>query len=330
MTEFELIRRHFAPPAQGAVRLGVGDDCALVALPPGELLAATADCLVAGVHFFADGDPALVARRALRVNLSDLAAMGARPLAFLLCLTLPEADEAWLAPFAAGLAEDARAFACPLAGGDTTRGPLQIAITALGAVAEGRALTRGGGRPGDLVGVSGALGAAALAVRRGGGDPRTDAAARYWLPEPRLALGRALAGEASAAVDLSDGLLQDLGHLARSSGLAAVVEASRLPLHPALAALPAEEARLLAATGGDDYELCFAVPPERRAAVEALAAAADCPVTWVGRLELGPPGRVRLVDGRGAEIIPPRPGYDHFAPAPCAAPGGGQNGGGEG
>lgn len=315
VTEFELIRRYFTGlggKSPGQV-LGVGDDCAILAPPPGRHLAITTDTLVAGVHFPTDCDPSLLARRALRVNLSDLAAMGADPLGIQLALTLPEARPSWLEAFSEGLARDCALFACPLLGGDTTRGPLSVTITALGTLPAGSALTRGGASAGDRLYVTGTLGdaRAALAVMddRGiGGGVLGD---RYWLPEPRLAAGRLLRGLASAALDISDGLVQDAGHIAAASGLGCRVETWRLPLSTALLErFPAATAQQWALGGGDDYELCFTVPPQRAAEVEATLTAAGQPFACIGEMEIG--NGVRCVDADGRPVAVERGGYAHF------------------
>lgn len=313
--EFELIGRYFADivptrsvahdTARQGIALGVGDDCALLQLASGQQLAVSADTLVAGVHFPAEADPALVARRALRVNLSDLAAMGAEPLAFTLALTLPAADEAWLAAFAAGLRADAEHFGIGLAGGDTTRGnQLVITIQVMGTVPIGQALTRAGARPGDRVLVSGRLGDAAAALAALG-KPGPDLSVcerrrlhRYWLPEPRLSLGVALRGVASAAIDISDGLAADLGHILARSKVGAELEPSRLPVIRD-DDCSAGQALDRALHGGDDYELCFTVTPGRLTAVSALTRQLAIPVTDIGVVTAEAGLRVRTSDGVG-------------------------------
>jgi len=318
MNEFELIRRYFrfAALPGGDLALGVGDDCALFNLPPGEQLAVTTDTFVSGVHFVADGDAFLIGRRALRANLSDIAAMGATPLGFQLAIALPEFNEQWLERFSAGLADDALRFACPLSGGDTTRGPLTITVTLLGAVRAGEALCRNGAREGDLVYVTGTLGdsSGGLYCLQQQGVADGYLSERYWLPEPRLAVGSALRGLASAALDISDGLVQDLGHIAQASGLNAVIECNALPLSSQLiAAVGEEQARRWALSGGEDYELCFTVPPERRATVEQALADLGVGVTAIGRMTGKGTGVVRCVDGMGNPVLIERGGYDHFA-----------------
>lgn len=320
MGEFELIARHFtrAAPAGSAVVLGVGDDCALLQPTPGHQLAISSDMLVEGRHFFAGAEPEALGHKALAVNLSDLAAMGARPLGFTLALALPAADEAWLAPFARGLFALADAHACPLVGGDTTRGPLTLSITVFGELLPGRALRRDAARAGDELWISGRTGEArlALALRRAEPWARGELATvqdRMDRPTPRLALGQALATTEGvrAALDVSDGLLGDLNHILKSSGLGAEVDAERLPVAPALRALdePHRLACLLA--GGDDYELLFTADAAVHAAVLAAGAASGTAVTHIGRLTAA--GGV-VVRGRdGAPVPLARRGFDHFA-----------------
>jgi thiamine-monophosphate kinase len=316
--EFALIARHFRPLA-GAGALELGDDAAVLAPPAGRELVIAADAMVADVHFLADDPPDTIGRKLLRVNLSDLAAMGAVPLGYLMTTAFPKAiDEAWIAGFVAGLAEDQRSFGLTLLGGDTvgTPGPMTLSLTILGHVAPGTALRRGGARPGDALWVSGSIGDGALGLRAARGqlpDPDGILADRYRLPRPRLALGRALIGLATAAMDVSDGLMQDLGHLCRTSGCAAVVEAGRVPLSPAArAALAADPAlALLPFAGGDDYELLFAAPEDATPAIEAAAAAAGIAATRIGRFAEGRPA-AKLLDAAGAEIALPRGGWSHF------------------
>lgn len=317
-SEFELIARHFtrAPHAGGPVLLGVGDDCALLSPPAGEVLAVSTDMLVEGRHFFAGADPEALGHKALAVNLSDLAAMGARPLGFTLALALPSADEDWIAPFARGLLALADEHAIPLVGGDTTRGPLNLCITVFGSVPAGAALRRDGARPGDEIWVSGELGDARLAVETLMGKPEMGtlsegAAARLHRPQPRMALGHALRGIASAAIDVSDGLLGDLAHILHRSGAGAVVEADAVPVGAALAAHPRPRQREFALNGGDDYELCFTAPADRHQAVLAAAAKAGVPVACIGRIVHG--GGLQLVDGSGQPLDLPSRSFDHFA-----------------
>lgn len=316
--EFGLIERFFkgtATPGIG-VRLGIGDDAAVLDPGPGVELVATVDTLVAGVHFPVTACAAAIGQRALRVNLSDLAAMGATPRWFLLALSLPTADEDWLAGFSTGLATAAARYGCALVGGDTTRGTLTISITALGTVPAGAALTRGGASVGDLVLVTGTLGgsAAALAEMQRNGATRAQTAALdadYWYPEPRLTEGQALRGLASAAIDISDGLLADLGHVVRASGVGAELTLDALPLSTAaVARFGLEQTRAWALSAGDDYQLCFTVPPTRLAEVEALAGARGFQFTRIGRLA-GAPG-VRVRDAAGREVAMAERGFRHF------------------
>lgn len=316
--EFSLIERHFQRGigAGDGVRLGVGDDGALLTVEAGAELVATVDTLIADLHFPAAAAAADIAQRALRVNLSDLAAMAATPRWFLLALTLPQADEGWLAGFAAGLAAAAAAYGCTLVGGDTTRGPLAVSITALGTVPAGRALRRSGAAPGDWVMVTGTLGgaAAALADMQAEGRCRAESAeldARYWRPQPRLAEAQALRGLASAAIDISDGLLADLGHIAQASGVGAELSLEALPLDSAaVARFGVAQVRQWALAAGDDYELCFTVSPERGGRLDALRGADRSGVTRIGQLVAGSGVRVR--DATGREVPVAQTGFRHF------------------
>jgi thiamine-monophosphate kinase len=327
MGEFELIDRFFrrARPPSARVPLGVGDDCALLAPAPGMQLAVSTDMLLEGRHFLPTVDPALLGHKALAVNLSDLAACGARPLAFTLSVALPGIDAAWLEGFARGLFALADEQGCELVGGDTTRGPLAISVTVFGEVPAGQALLRSGARAGDDLYVSGTLGDARLALEvfRGAVSvpaPLFELARRRMdQPVPRVALGQALRGLATAAMDVSDGLLGDLGHLLRLSRVGATVWAeSALPLLAvrAHAGSPAElpdESRQLefVLAGGDDYELLFTAPAWQREAVAAAAAACATPVTRIGRIEAQP--GVRVLDGSGREVPARYSSFDHFA-----------------
>lgn len=265
--EFDLIRRYFTNlGAAEGVALGVGDDGAVLDIPPGHQLVSVMDTLVAGVHFPEDTTPFDIGYRALAVNLSDLAAMGAEPRWFTLALTLPKADETWLTGFAAGLRSLAERFGIALVGGDTTRGPLTITVQAEGLVPIGQALRRSGARPGDGIYVTGTLGdaAAGLALHQGSlqtdGDTAEFLRSRFFRPEPRVQTGLALRGMATACIDVSDGLLQDLGHVLAASGVGARLELDRLPLSAALRQSADQRACELALSGGDDYELCFTLP----------------------------------------------------------------------
>ncbi len=311
--EFALIENYFRPLA-GPAGLALADDAAILPEIPGREWVVSVDAMVAGVHFLADDPPDLIARKLLRVNLSDLAAMAAQPFGYLLTLAAPgTTPDAWFAGFAAGLAEDQTRFDLTLLGGDTTAtpGPLVLSLTIFGAVATGKALRRTGAQPGDEVWVSGTIGDAALGllVRRGElADPSGTLLRRYLLPEPRLFLP--LAGIARAGADISDGLVQDLGHLCRAGGIGAVIEAASVPLSPAArAAGPDHLARCL--TGGDDYELVLAVPPERAAALQAAAAAAGVEVTRIGHFRADP-ARVLVRDAAGGEMALGSGGWSHF------------------
>lgn len=323
--EFELIHRFFERPGiPGRAPLGIGDDGALVDPGTEGPVAVSTDMLVAGRHFFDDVDPEALGHKALAVNLSDLAAMGARPLAFTLALALPAADPGWLEGFARGLFALADAHGCELVGGDTTRGPLNLCLTVLGTVPAALALRRDRARAGHDLWVSGTLGAPAwaLAERLAAGRwPPSSAAldaarARLERPVPRLALGLALRGVAHAAIDLSDGLAGDLDHLlTRSSAacgeaLGARLEAAALPVDPALAALPAARRIGLALAGGDDYELLFTAPVSARAAVGAAATGCGLTLSRVGRIEAAPGVRLITPDGR-VEPLHVR-SFDHF------------------
>jgi len=319
MGEFELIARYFDRPVRRSP-LGVGDDCALLQPAPGMQLAVSTDLLVEGRHFLSTVDPRRLGHKALAVNLSDLAACGAQPLAFTLSLALPQVDEPWLAAFAEGLFALADAHRCELVGGDTTRGPLAINITVFGEVPAGQALLRSGARAGDDLWVSGTLGDARLALEAFRGTlslPQEvfDAARRRLeQPEPRVALGCALRGVATAAIDLSDGLAGDLGHLLRRSGVGASLA---LALAPQLLAAIRSGLRLdpalvedLVFAGGDDYELAFTAPLARRDAVLAAAQRAGTAVTRLGSIE--PASGLRLLDGFGQAVVRRFAGFDHF------------------
>ncbi|ABX33357.1 thiamine-monophosphate kinase [Delftia acidovorans SPH-1] len=321
MGEFDLIRRFFQRPVRRAA-LGVGDDCALLAPAPGMQLAVSSDMLVEGRHFFADVDPRLLGHKCLAVNLSDLAACGARPLAFTLALSLPRADAAWTEAFAGGLLALADAHGCELVGGDTTQGPLNICITVFGEVPPGQALLRSGARAGDDIWVSGSLGDARLALEALLGHttlpPGTLAAARQRLeaPTPRVALGQALRGIASSALDVSDGLLGDLGHILAQSRVGASLDTRLItPLldagrHTPLAIDLLHQCTL---SGGDDYELCFTAPADRRDAVQAAGRDSATRVTRIGCIEEQP--GLRLIGPDGAAMAPRWTSFDHFAAA---------------
>ncbi len=316
MGEFELIEQFFKRPARRQP-LGVGDDCALLAPAPGMQVAVSMDMLVEGRHFLAGTDPRRLGHKSLAVNLSDLAACGARPRAFTLALALPEADPEWLAPFAQGLLALADAQDCELVGGDTTRGPRAICITVFGEVPPGQALLRSGASAGDDLYVSGHLGDARLALEALRGELALDApvlaAARERLeaPTPRVALGLALRGLATSAIDISDGLLGDLGHVLRQSGVGATVDADAVTrLLAAGDVFDAGARRAWTLAGGDDYELAFTAPAARRDAVRAAAAQAGTRVTRVGRIDAAP--GLRLVDAQGQAVTGRFASFDHF------------------
>lgn len=316
MNEFQLIARYFDWPASNA-ELGVGDDAALVSVTPGKQLAISADMLVEGRHFFADVDPDCLGRKVLAVNLSDMAAMGAVPRWFTLALALPQVDTRWLEAFSRGLRAMAEEHGVTLIGGDTTCGPLTISIQIMGEVEAGAALLRSGGRPGDDLWVSGPLGAAAAAVMHRQGrtilPPNIFAQCevRLDLPVPRIALGQQLCGLASAALDISDGLLADAGHLCERSGCGAEIELSCVPYPYELSDLPPDLLQEAILAGGDDYELCFSAPAPQRDAIEALKASTGLSLTRVGRLVAGQ--GVRVLDSCGEPLVLSHAGFDHFA-----------------
>lgn len=320
LSEFELIRRYFTHPAPHT-RLGVGDDAALVRPRRGMELVVTVDMLIGGTHFFDDADPLRLGHKALAVNLSDIAAMGATARWATLALALPRAEPAWLKAFATGFMALARRHDVGLIGGDTTRGPLAICVQALGEVPTGRALLRSGARVGDDVWVSGRIGDAALAVAARKGRVRLEkheleaARRRLDTPSPRLALGAALRGIAGSAIDLSDGLCADLGHICGRSNVAAVVELDRLPVSPAVRKrLDSRAVRAAVLAGGDDYELCFTARRQRRDAVRAAAKWAGVAVTVVGRIERAArrSASVTVLDRDGQPMTLKQSGYDHF------------------
>ncbi|QTW19416.1 thiamine-phosphate kinase [Comamonas kerstersii] len=322
MGEFELIRSFFQRPVRRSP-LGVGDDCALLAPAPGMQLAVSTDMLVEGRHFLADVNPQLLGHKALAVNLSDLAASGAKPLAFTLALSMPRADANWCQAFAEGLFALADQHECELIGGDTTQGPLNICITVFGEVPAGQALLRRGAQPGDDIWVSGSLGDARLALdallRQHALPPAVLSQARQRLeqPTPRVALGMALRGIASSCLDISDGLLGDLGHILEASGVGARIDANitrnllQARRHPMMAALAISRIDACTLAGGDDYELCFTAPSSAQAAVRDAAAQAGVPVTCIGRIEAERGVRVMAP---GGQQLPLRfSSFDHFA-----------------
>ena len=313
--EFELIERFFSRPARRAA-LGVGDDCALLVAAPGMQIATSCDMLVEGRHFLSTVAPDRLGHKALAVNLSDLAACGAAPLAFTLALSMPRADAAWLAGFARGVFALADAHGCELVGGDTTQGPLNICIGVFGEVPAGQALLRSGARAGDDLYVSATLGDARLALEafRGtvevAGDVLAAVRVAMEMPQPRVALGCALRGVATSAIDVSDGLLGDLAHLLRRSGVGARLDVDAVPRSAQLAAQPLAVQRECTLAGGDDYELLFTAPAARAAAVQAAAASAGVAVARIGAIEPG--SALRLVDGQGRAVEATWGSFDHF------------------
>jgi thiamine-monophosphate kinase len=323
MGEFELIRQFFTRPTPRAV-LGVGDDCALLQPAPGMQLAISSDMLVSGRHFFADADPYALGHKALAVNLSDLAACGAKPLAFTLALALPQADPAWLEPFAKGMLALADAHGCELIGGDTTQGPLNICITVFGEVPPGRALLRSGAQAGDDIYVSGTLGDARLALQASlqklnlAEDAMSAACLRMDMPTARVELGMALRGIATAAADVSDGLLGDLGHILERSDVSATIytEVVQGTMHNAAEARACgQDVLAFALAGGDDYELVFTAAPANRAAVAAASESSNTIVTRIGHIDANTARKpcLRLIGADGT-LLPDRyASFDHFS-----------------
>jgi len=316
--EFDLIAQYFTRPAPPGV-LGVGDDCALLPVAPGHLLATSTDMLIEGRHFFSDADPAALGHKALAVNVSDLAAMGAQPLGCLLGLSLPHIDHGWLTAFAGGFHDFAKQASCPLIGGDTTGSPqgIAISVTVLGQVKPHHALRRGAARQGDDIWVTGALGAPDVALRLLQGNlPANDAllaATRGALerPMPPWGFAQKLGGVAHAALDISDGLVQDLGHILTASQCGATLHEALLPVDPALRSLDAAVVRDAVLAGGDVYQLCFTAPESRRAAIVSLAKHAGVRATRVGTIHAGE--GLRVLDSHGAAIAVGRGGFDHFS-----------------
>ncbi|WP_034294498.1 thiamine-phosphate kinase [Herbaspirillum sp. RV1423] len=319
LTEFELISRYFTRPSRADSRaaLGVGDDCALLTPAPGMQLAISTDMLVEGRHFFPHADPYALGHKCLAVNLSDLAAMGAQPIAFTLAFALPEAREDWLAPFSQGMLRLADEHGCELIGGDTTKGPLTICITVFGEVPFTQALRRDAARDGDDIWISGTLGDARLALaayRREltlTADAHHMAAQRMHQPTPRVALGMALRGIAHAAIDVSDGLAGDLGHILARSRVGARLDVDALPAGAVLSTQTQALRRNFTLSGGDDYELCFTAPASRREQVLAAAEKAGVEVARVGAIESAP--GLRLVDAGGEPLDLVPSSFDHFA-----------------
>jgi thiamine-monophosphate kinase len=316
-SEFDLIKHYFTRPAKRTV-LGVGDDAALVRVAEGKELVVAADMLLAGRHFFHEDDAFGVGHKSLAVNLSDMAAMGATPRWALLSIALPEADERWIKGFSQGLFELADAHGVALIGGDTTKGPLTISVTIMGEVERGKALRRSGAKAGDDIWVSGTLGDAALALahlKRGIVLAPHDAAAllpRLHQPTPRVKLGQKLSGSAHAAIDISDGLLADLGHILEASNVGAAIDVGALPVSaPLRGYLEHDAARQAVLAGGDDYELCFTAAPKQRAEIEALGRRLKLNLTRIGKI-MRKKG-LALHDAQGRPVTWEHKGFDHFA-----------------
>ena len=331
--EFDLIERFFKTGADSlsttvdsAIALGIGDDCALVKTPTNEEIAITSDMLVEGRHFFAGADPELLARKALAVNLSDLAAMGARPLGFTLAIALPKADEAWLLSFSKGLFATAKEYSCPLIGGDTTAGPLTLSITAFGSTPSGKSIRRSGAKTGDDIWVSGSIGDARLALAalrheiKLTNEDLQQIEHRMHQPSPRVELGMQLRDIASAALDVSDGLLGDLRHILKQSTVDARVNLDKLPKSNTLQKQDISIQNLFAACGGDDYELCFTAQPNQREKIQAISKALNLPLTLIG--EILPrediEAKIHLLNSAGEKLsaiesAPFLKSFDHFA-----------------
>lgn len=323
LSEFDLIARYFVRPSHPKNRamLGIGDDCALLTQQSGMQMAISSDMLVEGRHFFAGADPFKLGHKSLAVNLSDLAAMGAEPVAFTLALSLPSVDEAWLSEFSRGLFALADAHDCELIGGDTTKGPLNICITVFGRIPVGEALRRDTALPGDDIWISGSLGDARLALaalygeRHGEkaleADMLEEAAIRLHTPQPRIALGLALRGIAHAALDVSDGLIGDLSHILKRSCVGATLNVDAVPAGPILQRQSPDLRRRFTLAGGDDYELCFTAPASRRDGVLGAALAAGTTVTRIGTIDAE--NGTRLCDASGRALDLQLSSFDHFA-----------------
>jgi thiamine-monophosphate kinase len=322
--EFGMIARYLRPLADDPGAFGLTDDAASLSPQPGFDLVLTKDMVAAGVHFFAEDPPASIARKALRVNLSDLAAKGAKPIGYLLGLALPaDWTEDWMASFSAGLAKDQARYGLPLLGGDTVKSPdgLMLSVTAIGQVPTGSIVRRAGAEPGDLIVVSGTIGDAALGLRLRLGTLSADMAGegaahlldRYLHPQPRLGLAEAVRRFAHASLDISDGLVGDLGHITRTSGVSAVIDAEQIPLSDAARAVVAADPTAMASvlTGGDDYEILVTLAEDSLAGYQAAALEAGIPVTVIGRIEAGE-GAPVVLDARGTPIVLGRASHDHF------------------
>ncbi len=318
LTEFELISRFFSRPEteREDVVLGIGDDCALLQVPAGMELAVSIDTLVEAIHFPPDTEPESLGHKALAVNLSDLAAMGAVPAWATLALTLPHSDSVWLEAFSRGFASLARRYQVQLIGGDTTRGPLNITVQVHGLLPAGAALRRDGAQPGDLIAVTGPLGDAGLALlalqnKYELAEFDSELRQRLEWPMPRLEVGQSLRGIARSAIDISDGLLADLGHIAEASGVGATLRLARLPLSRGVARYVKETGDWsLPLSAGDDYELCFSVPPARRSEAEHKALRAGCKLAWIGVIDVDP--GIRCLTADDDLLDPVSRGYEHF------------------
>lgn len=316
-SEFDVIAHYFSGPTRHTV-LGIGDDAALLSCNPANRLAVSTDTLVSGTHFLPETDPYLLGRKTLAVNLSDMAACAAQPSWATLALTLPSIDTVWLDRFSSGFFAMAEAYAVDLVGGDTTRGPLAMTVTVIGTVPAANFLSRAGARPGDDLWVSGTLGDAALGLIAGRRSvPLSEPARSFCLerlnnPDPRVALGLGLRGLASSAIDISDGLVADAGHIARASGVGLQIAFAQLPQSDALRELDdGQERQQCLLSGGDDYELLFTAAPAHCSAIETLGHALGVRLTCVGKVVSGV--GVRIQDAGGDEIVPSRGGYDHFS-----------------
>ena len=323
VSEFELIARYFSdigqvqPSANNPVILAGGDDCALLEVPQGHQLALSIDTLNSGVHFPVDANPHDIAQRCLAVAVSDLAAMGAKPLAFTLSLCMPSIEENWLQHFSAGLKKAAKLYGITLIGGDTTKGPLSLAVQVHGVLPSHQAIRRSGADVGDCIFVTGSLGDAAAALALINGQLRANRQqqkfllSRFYQPQARVDIGESLRGTATAAIDISDGLLADLGHILKASGVGAELYCADLPKSATLQSVcPDDDALRYALTGGDDYELCFTVSPNRREHINELAEMLDVAITEVGRIVMG--DALQCLDQKGQVVDFQTMGYQHF------------------
>jgi thiamine-monophosphate kinase len=318
VNEFELIATFFArqPVSRPDVALGIGDDAAILDVPHGQQLVVSTDMLVAGVHFPENTDAVSIGHKSLAVNLSDLSAMGATPAWYTLNLSLPQADTGWLEGFCQGMFALALKHDVALVGGDTTRGPLTIGIQIMGLVSHGQALQRVGARPGDRIYVTGLLGEAALGLRVTQGQLKlpdeylANVLTQFNRPLPRVLVGLGLRGLASACIDISDGLAADLGHILAANDVGARIHLKRLPVSPAYDAAFEQVGWQAALTGGDDYELCFTIPPAQETEFRIASAHFGVPCSYIGDIEAEP--GLRIVDEQGALYVPEQPGFDHF------------------